>query len=219
MLVVIEHELLIGAGKGPNSMCSQTLIVDNFLDDPQAYRDMALALPYYTVKGQADGGEYKNISVRPTTEHKEKIEAAIGKKIDQDYSFCRFAIYGTLLNAMYHADSGISNYACVVYLNTPDQIPEGSGTAFYQHTGLKMLEVPSEDEVRAKGKSPKRVMKILEDSWNDPNRWKEVERVPMAWNRAIFFKTTRFHSRLPIDAFGNTIQDGRLIFVSFFNIP
>lgn len=199
-------------------MCSGTLIVDNFLDDPQSYRDMALKLPYYTVKGQGDGGEYKNISVRPTTEHKEKIEAAIGKKIDQDYSFCRFALYGTLLNAMYHADSGLSPYAAVLYLNPPDTIPEGSGTAFYEHTGLKMTEVPTEQEVRAKGKSPKRVMKTLEESWNDPNRWREVERTEMAWNRMIFFKTTRFHSRLPVDAFGMDMATARLIFVSFFNV-
>lgn len=195
---------------------SETLVVDNFLDDPDAYRAKALGLEYYTVKGQADGGIYKNISVRPTTEHKEKIEAAIGRKIDQDYSFCRYGLYGSCLGALIHADSGLSPFACVTYLNTPDQIPEGSGTAFYQHRKLKIEKVPTVEEVRAAGKSPKRVWETLDSSWNTADAWKEISRVEMKYNRAIFFETDRFHSRLPLDGFGMTLEDARLIFVSFF---
>lgn len=198
-------------------MCSQTLIVDSFLDDSDAYRALALALPYYEIRAP-DSGVYKNISVRPTGEHKDKIEAALGKKISQDYSFCRFALYGTPLNHLYHADSGLSPYAAVLYLNPEDTIPKGSGTAFYEHKSLKMTKVPTAEEVRAKGKSPKRVWNTLEESWNDPDKWREVERAEMKYNRAIFFETTRFHSRLPIDAFGTDMATARLIFVSFFNV-
>lgn len=190
-------------------------VVDNFLDDPDAYRAEALKLPYYEIRGP-DGGVYKNISVRPTTEHKEKIEAALGRTVRQDYSFCRYALYGTPLNHLIHADSGLSPYACVLYLNPEDQIPPGSGTAFYEHRKLKITKVPTEEEVRAVGKSPRRIMGELEASWGDATRWRETGRIPMKYNRAIFFETTYFHSRLPLDAFGMTMDDARLIFVSFF---
>lgn len=191
-------------------------VVDNFLDDPDAYRAEALKLPYYEIRGP-DGGVYKNISVRPTTEHKEKIEAALGRPVRQDYSFLRFAIFGSELNCTIHADSGLAPYACVVYLNPEDQIPKDiSGTAFYEHRKLKIIKVPTEEEVRAAGKSPARVMRELEASWNCPDNWRETGRIPMRYNRAIFFESHYFHSRLPLRAFGNTLEDSRLVFVSFF---
>lgn len=198
-------------------MSTPHLLVDNFLNDPDAYRAKALTQEFYDIKGP-DGGVYKNISVRPTKEHKEKIEAAIGRPIEQDYSFLRYALYGTPLNHLIHADSGLAPFACVLYLNPEDQIPEGSGTGFYTHKKLKYDRVPTEHDVRAAGKSPKRVWETLEDSWNDVDAWKETGRVDMKWNRAVIFETTYFHSRLPLDAFGNTLEDARLIFVSFFSL-
>lgn len=198
-------------------MTAPALYFDNFLPDPDSYRAKALQQEFYCIKGP-DGGVYKNISMRPTTEHKELIEAAIGKPIDQFYTFLRYAKYGTPLNHLIHADSDLAGYACVLYLNPNDQIPEGSGTAFYQHKKLKMEQVPTVDEVKALGKSPKRVWDILEASWGDADAWKETGRVDMRYNRAVIFPTTWFHSRLPLDSFGNTLEDCRLIFVSFFNV-
>lgn len=193
-------------------------VVDNFLSDPDSYRAKALQQEYYTIKGP-DGGVYRNISMRPTTEHKSEIEKALGKSVEQDYTFLRHAKYATPLNHLIHADSGLAAYACVLYLNPNDQIPEGSGTAFYLHKKLKMERVHDGHEIKSVGKSPKRVWEILEDSWGDVDAWKETARVEMKYNRAVIFPTVWFHSRLPLDAFGNTLEDARLIFVSFFNIP
>lgn len=198
-------------------MAAPHQVVDNFLEDPDTYRAKALVSEFYTIKGP-DGGVYRNISMRPTTEHKEIIERALGKKIEQDYTFLRHAKYGTPLNHLIHADSGLSAYACVLYLNPNDQIPEGSGTAFYEHKTLKMERVHDAAEIKAKGKSPKRAWDILESSWGNVDAWRETGRVEMRYNRAVIFPTVWFHSRLPLDAFGNTIEDCRLIFVSFFNV-
>lgn len=188
-------------------------IVDGFLCDPDAYRAKALTQEFYDIKGP-DGGVYKNISVRPTKEHQANIEAAIGRPIEQDYSFLRYAIAGTPLNHLIHADSGLAPFACVLYLN--DQFPAGSGTGFYRHNTLGYQKVPTEHQVRSQGKSPKRVWETLEASWNDASAWTETGRVHMAYNRAVIFETTNFHSRLPWAAFGSTLADSRLIFVSFF---
>lgn len=196
-------------------MCPH-LVIDNFLDDPDSYRAKALEFDFYTVKGQADGGIYRDVSVVKTHEHKAKIEASIGKKIDQDYSFCRRGMYASSLGAVIHADSGISPYACVLYLNPNDQIPEGSGTAYYRHKKLNAEKVPTVEEVRAAGKSPKRVWELLDSSWNDESLWRETGRVEMRYNRAVIFPTIYFHSRLPLQGFGMTPQDARLVFVSFF---
>lgn len=196
-------------------MSSRTIVIDNFLPDPKAHREMALKQTFYSVRGP-DGGTYRCINVRPTEELKPQIEAAIGRAAEMDYTFLRYACYGMPLNHLIHADSGLSPFGCVLYLNEADQIAPNSGTAFYRHRKLGYEKVPTEVEVRAAGKSPKRVWNILEDSWGDVDAWEQISMVEMVFNRAIIFDTTRFHSRLPLDAFGMTLEDARLIQVSFF---
>lgn len=196
-------------------MCSATLVIDNFLPDPVAHRKLALSLPFYSIRAP-DNGIYRCIHVRPTDELKPQIEKAIGRKAEIDYTFFRYATYGLPLNHLVHADSGLSPFGCVLYLNEADQIVPGSGTAFYRHKKLGYEKMPTEEEVRKAGKSPKRVWDTLEASWNEPDAWEQISMVPMIFNRAIVFDTTRFHSRLPLDAFGNTLEDARLIQVSFF---
>ena len=78
--------------------------------------------------------------------------------------------------------------------------------------------MPDDIDIRKLGKSPKRVWETLEASWGDADAWRETGRVEMRYNRAVIFPTTWFHSRLPLDAFGQTLEDCRLIFVSFFNV-
>lgn len=197
-------------------MCPH-FVVENFLPDPDAYRAKALSLEYYTIKGP-DGALYKNISVRPTGEHKELIEAALGKKIEQDYSFIRFSLYGEPTNSLIHADSGYSEYALVLYLSPDALIPPGSGTGFYQHKKLKYDKVPELHEIKAAGKSPKRVWETLEASWNDPSLWNETGRLDMKFNRAIIYPSKWFHARLPHDSFGMDFQNARMIFGSFFSV-
>lgn len=140
------------------------------------------------------------------------------KKAEIDYTFFRYALYATPLNHLIHADSGLSPFGCVLYLNEESQIVPGSGTAFYRHKKLGYEKVPTEEEIRRVGKSPKRVWNILEESWNDPDAWEQIGMKEMVFNRAIIFDTTCFHSRLPLEAFGNTLEDARLIEVSFFRV-
>lgn len=196
-------------------MCSATLVIDNFLDDPVAHRKLALSLPYYSIRAP-DNGIYRCIHVRPTDELKPQIEKAIGRKAEIDYTFFRYATYGLPLNHLVHADSGLSPFGLVLYLNEADQIVPGSGTAFYRHKKLGFEKMPTEEEVRRAGKSPKRVWETLEASWNEPDAWEQIGMTDMIFNRAIVFDTTRFHSRLPLDAFGSALEDARLIQVSFF---
>lgn len=190
-------------------------IVDDFLPDPKAHRALALSLPYYSIRAP-DGGTYRCLHVRPSDELKPQIEAAIKRPINCDYTFFRYATYGLPLCHLIHADSGLSPFGCVLYLNEADQIVPGSGTAFYRHKKLGFEKMPTEEEVRKAGKSPKRVWETLEASWNDPDAWEQTGQSEMAFNRAIIFDTTSFHSRLPLDAFGSTLEDARLIEVSFF---
>lgn len=191
------------------------ITIDNFLPDPAAHRAMALAQPYYSLRAP-DGGTYRCINVRPTDELKTQIQAAVGKPVEIDYTFFRYALYTDKLNHLIHADNGLSPYGCVLYMNEADQIVPGSGTAFYKHKRLGYEKAPTHEEVKRAGKSPKRVWNTLEESWNDPSAWQQTGMIEMVFNRAIIFDTTCFHSRLPLEAFGNTLEDARLIEVSFF---
>lgn len=193
------------------------IIIDDFLPDPDTYRAEVLKLPYCEIRGP-DGVVYRNICVRPTTEHKEKIEDAIGKTINQRYSFLRYAIYASTCENPFHADGIYGEYAGLLYLNTPDQIVPGSGTSFYRHRKLGMEKMLTAEEIRAKGKSPKRVFSELGKSWSDESAWKRTAHVDMKFNRFVAYPGDYFHARQPFQAFGNTIEDARLIFCTFFSV-
>lgn len=189
-------------------------IVDDFLSDPVSFRAEAIACPFYQIDGP-DGGHYHNISMRPTHEFQGQVEKAIGRPIRPSYAFLRYATKGTKLNHLIHADNGLAEFGCVLYLNTPDQC--AGGTAFYRHKTLGWDRVMLADECRRLGKSPKRAWEILEKSWNDAGQWEQTGGCPMKFNRAVIFPTRFFHSRLPLDGFGTDMNDARLVYVLFFN--
>lgn len=188
---------------------------DNFLPHPRMVRNEFINLPFYNIRGP-DGEMYKKISMRPTDEFSPELEQAIGRKVSRSYSMARLNYAGELPNNAIHSDDAYDPYALIIYLNLPHQCK--GGTAFWRHRKTGFEQMPTEAEIKSKGKSPVRIFQELSDSWNDASKWEQVGIAEMKFNRAVIFPTNVFHSRFPFEAFGTGPEDGRLIFCSFFSL-
>lgn len=193
-------------------MSSNLLIVDDFLVNPEGFREAVLSQEWRDIKF---GGEvYRRIQARDFDEHKSLVELATGRTVEQEYTITRLNYKGEMPNNAIHSDNDCGQYAAVLYLNLPGQ--EQGGTALWRHraTGLESFD---EAEIRRAGRSPFRTLEQLKQDWNNVEAWEQVALAPMKFNRAIFYPGKCFHSRWPLDAFGSDPEDGRLVWCSFFN--
>lgn len=194
-------------------MSNRLLIVDDFLPDPHGFREELLHNSFVDIRF-VDGQTYKRIQVRSTDEHRALLEKAVGRKVEQEYSFVRLNFTGELPNNSIHSDAYCGGHVALLYLNLPEQCR--GGTALWKHRGTGYDALPTEHDVRRAGKSPVQLMKKLVPDYNRVEAWEQVGLAEMAFNRLAIHPTANFHSRWPFEAFGTTPQDGRLVWISFF---
>lgn len=188
--------------------------IDDFLPDPNAYRAEAVRQKFYDIRGP-DGEVYKNIVVRPTNEFDALLSEKLKRPVTAGYSLLRVNFDGEMPNNSVHSDNGYDRFAAVLYLNTPEQCR--GGTAFWRHKEFGWTNWPTEQQVRQTCQKPAKVYAKLAASYNNPDAWEMVHLAEMKFNRIILYPTTVFHSRWPWAAWGKTVDDARLIWVSFFS--
>jgi hypothetical protein len=59
---------------------------------------------------------------------------------------------------------------------------------------------------------------MMTREWKNLKPWTQTGFVPMQFNRFITYPTCFFHSRFPFEAFGTGPEDGRLIWICFYDI-
>jgi len=59
---------------------------------------------------------------------------------------------------------------------------------------------------------------MMNREWKDLTFWEQYHLVPMKFNRFATYPTCLFHSRWPFEAFGKGPEDGRLIWVCFYDV-
>lgn len=181
--------------------------IDNFLDDPQLVRDLAINAEYEDWLGP-DGQVYKRISRVINPEVMKHILLPIIDVVGPiDLLGMGFRLnYGNEIpNTTIHTDLGWGSHALVIYLN--DTQEDLGGTAFWTHraTGTERIDPGDVD-----------LFEIVKNDWDNEEAWDMKEYVPMKFNRATIYESAFYHSRYPFDAFGSTPEDGRLIAVAFF---
>lgn len=189
------------------------MILDDFLQDPHIYRELALSQEYRTVTGP-DGEKYPNVSMREPREFADLIEKAIGRPIKPLYTFLRFGTEQEPAGCHIHADAIVEEYAALLYLTLPEHC--SGGTAFWRHRKTGFSWLPNEQEVRRFGKSPKRVEADLRADAENPEKWDRVATVDMKFNRIAIYPTKRFHSRIS-GGFGTDLKSARLTWITFFS--
>lgn len=190
-------------------------VFDNFSPNLLKFRQQVLGAGFGTQKGP-DGADYTGICKVDDKELSDGIGQAIHHQIVPKLSCFRLNVEGDKLHSFIHSDDICAQYASVLYMNLPGT--EQGGTAFWKHTGLNIDAMPSAQDIQACAYRPDWFCGMMQKEWNDLSYWQQAGFVGMKWNRLLVYPTSMFHSRYPFEPFGTTPQDGRLIWVCFFDI-
>lgn len=208
----------------------QTLIiVDDFYANPDAVRAQALDLTYEAMEGHTYPGANSTTAINPPGQV-EAFKKILGAHIEPS-KFGLFGHFRTSLESDSYeqdihvdppAEPGEMIWAAVLYMNTPEQCrqPDGTtkdGTLLWRHIARDLERTPmSQEEGEAWGfKDYNEVReKIVYEDGHDRSKWELMHRVPMKYNRAVFFRPVQWHSHG--ENFGTTLENGRLVQIFFF---
>lgn len=170
-----------------------TIIVDNFLENPDLVRSSALSLDFYRT-GSFPGSRTDRADYEYEAYIKSKIESILQTHIlnwKQD-SFC-FQLCLNDDETWLHYDE--TEWAGILYL-TPTA-PAGAGTALYRHIPTGIYQGPAELEVK-------------------DNNWEIITAIGNVYNRLVLYRGNMYHRSL-ISGFGDSKETGRLTQTFFFN--
>lgn len=182
--------------------------IDNFYDDPDSVRDIALSQEYHS-EGVSEGYKFGNapwagkMSVEPYSPRwiDSKVSKILNKNLCQmrhmDSGRFRLSAEGTVSKNVCHVDAIKKNYyAGVLYLNKDVNLP---GTIFYTHKTTKTDSAITDEQVAD-------ILKNQHDK--DINHW-DINMVSyVTYNRLIIYPANKFHS--PGNSFGIG-NDARLV--------
>lgn len=194
---------------------NEILQFDDFARDAEEVRNAVISGEFGTQEGP-DGADYTGISTYQVPQWINQISECLKKPIVPKISCFRMNLAGELPHSWVHSDGICADFASVLYLNPPAQC--SGGTAFWKHTKLGITSLPSRDFLNDAGIEADEFYKQMDRDWKELSLWKQEYMVPMQWNRFITYSTSLFHSRFPFEGFGKGPQDGRLIWICFYDL-
>lgn len=186
------------------------IVVDDFLEDFESFREHCDSLDYAGAINPADGVLYPGISLDIPAEVRrevvQQIERQLGVKIIARLMFLRLSPEGTPAPHQAHTDTRHSRYGLMLYLNRMEDCI--GGTSFVRHKATGMVSDPiNEKQLEAWTRDHSR-----------PLAWDVVDMCQMFPNRGCIFTADRMHRSEPVGGFGNDSTDGRLVLVCFFDL-
>lgn len=138
----------------------------------------------------------------------------VGRPIDVKIAAFRLGHEKTELHVNIHADNPISDYASVMYFNRPEECK--GGTAFYTLKETGWNTMPTQEVLDSSGYS----LDWLRNKWQQEDAWDRHTIAGMKFNRMIFYPSQYFHSRFPLQGWGEESEPerARLVHTMFFNI-
>ena len=198
-------------------MLPSLIILDDFIADPLAARNAALALDYDP--GNKHGNYPGHISTKPLEIQglNERIAGIVNAPVkaapNTSHLHCRITLKGDKGRSGVHIDPAF--YSGILYLSLPEHCK--GGTEFFRHKRTGLERVPT-DLLSIQQAGYNDINALIEDVVNKdtshPAKWTKVMTVPMRFNRLILFSPWMFHNSG--EAFGRTAQDGRLVNLMFF---
>lgn len=188
---------------------------DNFAPDAMEVRNAVIAGEFSSETGP-DGAIYSGISKHQVPQWFDEISKHVGHKIEPRLSCFRLNLQKELPHSWVHSDDICAKFASVLYLNLPEQC--AGGTAFWKHKDLELDHLPSKEVLKGNGIDADAFYSHMDKEWKILERWEKTELIPMKFNRFITYPTSLFHSRYPHEAFGKGPNDGRLIWICFYDI-
>lgn len=191
------------------------LIADDFAPNALQIRREVVAGGFGTETGP-DGLKYTGISERSYPELFALIAKTMGRPIIPRLACFRINYAGENPHSWIHSDDICAQFASVLYLNEPEQCQ--GGTAFWKHRGIGIDRMPNADALARAGYDAKWFCAMMQKEWCDLTWWEQRAMVEMKFNRFLTYPTSLFHSRHPFEGFGTVPEDGRLIWVCFYDL-
>lgn len=180
------------------------LVVDDFLQDPDVVRGVALQQPFVKMHSAGVRTERQFLHLAP---YREEFERLLGRRVtnwDDNDANGRFQCCFATDAVPYHTDT--QAMAGVLFL-TPDAPFEA---------GLSLLRGRLSG-LRRRSPDP-RLMELTFGGGAefDRSRWEEIDRIGNVFNRLVLFDAQLAHGASAY--FGRTLEDGRLFQNFFFNL-
>lgn len=205
------------------------LILDDFLDDPLAYRAQALAL-HYSTDHELGPVNFPGIqtAAQDCSAIMQRIADALGRDLkwdSPDHGAFRISGAADTARCDIHIDNESRNdiFAAILYLSLPEHC--SGGTGFWRHRQTGWERRPSPGQLAAQGISS---FIDFERRWIPVSRqrpfaqlraertadWDCVLEVPMRFNRLIVYRSDFFHAIGEL--FGDRPENSRLVQLFYF---
>lgn len=200
-------------------MPTSLIIADDFLDNPMQLREAALKLEYPEDSGSAYPG--RNSSQRIEVPG---LTAEVGRMVGESLvplapqeAHGRFRITqaGDQGQAGVHIDR--AHWSGILYLSLPEHCR--GGTEFFRHkaTGTDRAPYkPGEAEALGHPSAKSAIDHILDNDSLAKDKWEMTMQVPMRFNRLVLLRPWYWHTAG--DAFGDSMENGRLVHLLFWAV-
>ena len=185
-----------------------SIIIDDFYSNPAEVREFALQQEFF-VEGNFPGHRTKSFlsdGIKETIQ--DILRPFAGEITGWGGEYTGSFQYTTAFDRSWiHSDS-YTDWAGVLYL-TPDA-PLTAGTGIFKHKETGMMTWRHQDHTQEETENS--------PHWNhgrDITKWDMVDRYGNIFNRLIMYRADNFH--ISLDYFGQSLEDGRLFQVFFFN--
>jgi len=185
---------------------ARIITIDDAFPEVDRIRDCALRMPLGPMVGP-DGVTYENMGF----DVPDWLGGALYTKIYQlvgpvtpYVTFFRLSTAATKTPHWAHTDSKLCDAMALLYLS--EAPPAYSGTAIVEHLTTGLDRHPETDEEFA----------VWHRDHSRYDAWRVVEFAQMKYNRLVLIPAYLLHAAMPPNGFGSTVEDGRLVLITFF---
>ena len=172
------------------------IVVDDFFLDYSDVRKHVTGLSYAGEVNPVDNVLYPYINTDiPARDEVEYLT-------DGGFMFLRLSPEGVEAPHQAHNDSSMADNTLLIYLC------EGpGGTSLVRHKETGLYKQPETEEELA----------IWQRDYNIYDAWEVTHMFDLIPNRAVSFPSTLMHRAEPVNGFGKTAEDGRLVLTCFYD--
>lgn len=199
-------------------MPTSLIIVDDFMTprDAQQLREVALRLTYPEQQGAFPGrNSMERIEIDGLDQRASQLVGERLRPISplQSHAKFRITLASDVGRAKVHIDQAY--WSGILYLSRPEDCR--GGTEFFRHRPTNSDRAPLDDnEMRTMGYESMQQMhrEIIERDSVDDSKWEPTMQAPMRFNRLVLLRPWLWHTAGP--AFGDRLENGRLVYLMFF---
>jgi len=203
-------------------MMKSLIVVDDFLDNPHQFREVALRQNFPAPKEPMSYAGRNSEFPQLVNGYDALISDIVGEPLVLARGVVnghfRMALDGDEGTAGVHID--IAHWTTVLYLTLPDDCPDGAagGTHLFRHkaTGSDRAPYDEQELVEMGFATPQEFMdRVVTADTNDRDKWDELSTVPMRFNRLVILRPQQYHAAGL--SFGTCKENARLVYVNSYN--